>query len=182
VVPPHLFVASILGWLQREQHEIIHYLREENRVLTAQLRNSRMRLTDADRRRLAAAGAPLGRRLLTKVATIVTADTTLRWHRHLIARKWTYSTPRLGRPSVLPEIGRLVVRMASENPSWGYTRLQGALKNLGHRVARSTIATLLKAHLAITAIMHRLQLSCARCETAIARGAARHRAEIGPHL
>jgi hypothetical protein len=80
--------------------EIIRYLREENRALTAQLRNSRMRLTDANRRRLAAAGAPLGRRLLTKVATIVTADTILRWHRHLIARKWTYSRRRLGRPGV----------------------------------------------------------------------------------
>jgi putative transposase len=103
-----------------------------------------MRLTDEQRRRLAAVGAPLGRRLLAKIAAIVTADTILRWHRHLISRKWTYSTRRSGRPSVLPEIRRLVMRMASENPSWGCTRLQGALKNLGHRVARSAIATILK--------------------------------------
>ena len=78
------------------------------------------------------------------MATIVTPDTILRWHRQLIARKWTYPKRRPGRPSVLPEIRRLVVRMATENPSWGYTRIQGALKNLGHRVARSTIATILK--------------------------------------
>jgi putative transposase len=61
-----------------------------------------------------------------QVATIVTADTILRWHRQLIACKWTYSRRREGRPGVLPEIQRLVLRMATENPSWGYSRLQGA--------------------------------------------------------
>jgi putative transposase len=136
--------VSLVGWLQREEHEIIEYLREENRVLKAQLRSQRVRLTDGERRRLAVLGARLGRRILAQVATIVTPDTILRWHRQLIARKWTYSKRRAGRPGVLPEIRRLVVRMATENPGWGYTRLQGALKNLGHRVARSTIATILK--------------------------------------
>jgi putative transposase len=121
-------------------------LREENRVLKAQLRHRRLRLKDNDRRRLAALGERLGRRVLAQVATIVTPDTILRWHRQLIAQKWTYSKRRPGRPSVLPEIRRLVVRMATENPRWGYTRIQGALKNLNHRVARSTIATILKAH------------------------------------
>jgi putative transposase len=94
-------------------------LREENRVLKAQLRHRRLRLTDNDRRRLAALGERLGRRVLAQVATIVTPDTILRWHRHLIARKWTYSKRRPGRPGVLPEIRRLVVRMATENPTWG---------------------------------------------------------------
>jgi hypothetical protein len=145
VIPLQLFVASCLGWLQHEQHEIIQYLREENRVLKAQLRHQRLRLTDDDRRRLAALAARLGRRMLARIATIVTPDTILRWHRQLIARKWTYSKRRRGRPNVLPEIHRLVVRMATENPRWGYTRIQGALKNLNHRVARSTIATILKA-------------------------------------
>jgi putative transposase len=91
----HLFVASVLGWLQREQHEIIQYLREENRVLKVQLGGSRIRLTDAQRRRLARWARLLGRRLLMQVATIVTADTIHRWHRQLIACKWTYS--RIGR-------------------------------------------------------------------------------------
>jgi putative transposase len=144
VIPLHLFVTPLLGWLQREQHDVIQYLREENRVLKAQLRSQRMRFTDEQRRRLAALGAPLGRRLLARMATIVTPDTILRWHRQLIARKWTYLKRRPGRPNVLLEIRRLVVRMATENPTWGYTRIQGALKNLGHRVARSTIATILK--------------------------------------
>lgn len=140
----HLVVASLLGWLQREQSEAIAYLREENRILKGQLRNQRMRLTDDERRRLATIGARLGRRLLTQLATIVTPDTILRWHRQLIARKWTYSNRRPGRPGVLGEIRRLVVRMATENPTWGYSRIQGALKNLGHRVARSTVAEILK--------------------------------------
>jgi putative transposase len=95
---------------------------------------------------LAALGERLGRRVLGQVATIVTPDTILRWHRQLIAQKWTYSKRRPGRPSVLPEIRRLVVRMATENPRWGYTRIEGALRNLNHRVARSTIARILKAH------------------------------------
>jgi putative transposase len=144
VVPLHLLVTLLVGWLQHEQHAVIQYLREENRVLKARLRNQRARFTDDERRRLATLGAPLGRRLLAQVATIVTPDTILRWHRQLIARKWTYAKRRPGRPNVLPEIRRPVVRMATENPSWGYSRLQGALKNLGHRVARSTIATMLK--------------------------------------
>jgi transposase InsO family protein len=144
VVPLQLLVATLMGWFQSGQYEIIEYLREENRVLKTQLRGKRVRLTDDDRRRLAVLGARLGRRILAEVATIVTPDTILRWHRQLIARKWTYPKHRPGRPGVLLEIRRLAVRMATENPSWGYTRIQGALKNLGHRVARSTIAAILK--------------------------------------
>ena len=90
MIPLQLLVASTIGWLQREQHEVIAYLLEENRILKAQLHNERLRLTDDERRRLAALGAPLGRRLLAQVATIVTPDTILHWHRQLIARKWTY--------------------------------------------------------------------------------------------
>ena len=118
MIPVHLFVVSFLGWLQSEQHEIIKYLREENRALKEQLRTSQIRFTDDQRRRLAGLGAPLGRRLLMQIATIVTTDTRLRWHRQLIAQKWTYSTRRPGRPNVLPEIRRLVLQMATENPGW----------------------------------------------------------------
>jgi putative transposase len=65
-------------------------------------------------------------------------------HRRLIEQKWTYRRPT-GRRHVLFEIRRLVERMATENPTWGYTRIQGALKNVGHRVGRSTIRRMLKA-------------------------------------
>jgi putative transposase len=78
------------------------------------------------------------------VATIVTPDTILRWHRLLIARKWTFGRKRPGRPGIMKEVSALIVRMATENPAWGYSRIQGALRNLDHRVARSTVAKVLK--------------------------------------
>ena len=140
-----VLLAALVGWLDRQQQEALAYLIEENRILRGQLRGRRLRLTDDERRRLAVRGHRLGRRGLRQVATIVTPDTILRWHRQLIARKWTYAKGRCGRPGVLAEIRRLVVRMAEENPTWGYTRIRGALKNVGHRVGRSTIARILKA-------------------------------------
>jgi len=82
---------------------------------------------------------------LREIATIVTPDTLLRWHRQLITRKWTYPCGQSSRRVVFAEIRRLVVQMAEENPTWGYTRIQGALKKLGHRVGRSSIARILKA-------------------------------------
>lgn len=140
-----MLLATVLGWLEREQSEVIVFLREENRALKAQLAGRRLRLNDAQRRRLAVLGQRLGRSALREVATLVTPDTILRWHRELIARKWTYARRPRGRPALRAEIRRLAIRMATENPTWGYTRIQGALKNLGHRVARSTIAAVLKA-------------------------------------
>jgi transposase InsO family protein len=140
-----MLLTALLGWLEREQRDVIAFLREENRVLKAQLAGRRLHLNDGQRRRLAVLGQRLGRAVLREVATLVTPDTILRWHRELIARKWTYTRQRPGRPGVIAEIRRLVLRMATENPGWGYTRIQGALKNVGHRVARSTIAAILKA-------------------------------------
>jgi hypothetical protein len=138
-------LMAFAGWWRDQQQEAVAYLVEENRILRRQLRGRRLHLTDEDRRRLARRGQRLGRRVLCQVATIVTPDTILRWHRQLIARKWTYAKERRGRSGVLAEIRRLVVRMAEENPTWGYTRIRGALKNMGHRVGRSTIARILKA-------------------------------------
>ena len=83
---------------------------------------------------------------MRQIATIVTPDTILAWHRKLIAAKWTYSHKRVGRPGVMKEIRKLIVLMAQENPSWGYSRIQGQLKHLDHRVARNTIAKVLREH------------------------------------
>jgi putative transposase len=82
---------------------------------------------------------------LGQVATLVTPDTILRWHRELVARKWTYRGARASRVGLQARIRSLVLRMATDNPTWGYTRMQGALKNVGHHVGRSTIARILKA-------------------------------------
>jgi len=114
-------LAALVGWLDQRQYDAVAYLMEENRILREHV-SGRIRLTDAERRRLAAHGHRLGRRRLGEVATIVTPDTILRWHRQLIASRWTYAKRRGGRPGVLAEIRRLVVRMAEENPTWGYTR------------------------------------------------------------
>ena len=144
--PLQLLLATFTGWVNREQGQIVAYLVEENRVLREQLGERRLRLTDNQQRRLAAKGKPLGWRLLHRVATIVTPDTIMRWHRRLIAAKWTHPSKRVGRPGIIKAIRELIVRMATDNAGWGYCRIQGELKKLDHRVARSTIAKTLKEH------------------------------------
>ena len=148
-VPPPLAFCLLLfsGWVNRNQQAVIDYLLEENRVLRAVNGSRRLRLTDDQRRRLAVKGKVLGRRQLAAVAGIVTPDTILRWYRRLVAKKYDGSkTRRPGRPPTKPDIAALVVRMATENPTWGYTRIRGGLKHLGHDVARNTIKAILKDH------------------------------------
>ena len=142
--PWQILVASLAGWITRQQDAVIDYLREENRVLKQQLGRRRLRLTDDQRRRLAVRGKVIGRRTLAEIASLVTPDTILRWHRQLIAQKWTHKRRSPGRRRVMKTIADLAVRMARENPRWGYTRIQGALKNVGHRVGRTTVANILK--------------------------------------
>ena len=145
-LPLRLLFLSISGWVHRQQQEVVDYLVEENRVLREQIGDRKLRLTDDQRRRLAAKGIKLGRRILQQVALIVSPDTILRWHRRLIASKWTYPKKGIGRPGVMVEIRSLIVKMAEENSTWGYCRIQGALKNLGHIVAASTVRNILKEH------------------------------------
>ena len=145
--PFRFLIISLAGWVNEQQQYAIDYLREENRVLRAQLGSRRLRLTDAQRRSLAARAVLLGRKILSDVATIVTPATLLNWHRRLIARKYDGSVQRgPGRPGTAKQIEDLVIRMAKENRDWGYLRIQGALANLGHQIARSTIADILKRH------------------------------------
>lgn len=133
--------------MNHRQLQMIKYLREENRILREQLGEIRLQLTDDQRRRLAAKAKGLGRKLLAHIATIVTRETLLRWHQRLIAQKYDGSGKRfLGRPRTAADIEKVVVQMAKENRDWGYRRIQGALSNLGHELARSTIADILKRH------------------------------------
>jgi hypothetical protein len=127
--------------------QVIDDLLEENRVLRAAHGPRRVRLTDDQRRRLAVKGKVLGGRRLADIAGIVTPDTILRWYRRLVAKQYDGSTTRRpGRPSTTPNIAALVVRMATENPTWGDTRIRGGLKCLCHDVARNTINAILKDH------------------------------------
>jgi len=145
--PFRFVVISIAGWMNQQQQHAIDYLREENRVLREQLGGRRLRLNDGQRRRLAAKAKGLGRRVLAEIATIVTPETLLAWHRKLIAQKYDGSGKRRpGRPRTAREIEALVVRMAVENRDWGYSRILGALSNLRHKLARGTIANILKQH------------------------------------
>jgi putative transposase len=133
--------------MNQRQLQVIDYLREENRVLREQLGGRRVRLNDDQRRRLAVRAKALGRKILAEVATIVTPETLLAWHRKLIAQKYDGTAHRSpGRPRTAREIEALVVRMAEENRDWGYRRIEGALSNLGHELARSTIAQILERH------------------------------------
>ena len=134
----------VAGWINRHQQAVIEYLEAENRSLREQLGKKRIRWTDAQRRRLAEKAKAIGRSGLRALDTIVTPDTLLRWYRNLVAAKYDGSSKRgPGRPRTKPEIAKLIIRMARENPSWGYTRLRGALYNLGHEVARNTVKSIL---------------------------------------
>ena len=146
IQPFHLLVIALAGWLNRQQQVVIDYLIEENRVLKEQLGGQRLRFTDEQRMRLAMKAKLLGRRGLDELETLVTPDTLLAWHRKLIAQKWTYARQGPGRPRVAQEITDLVLRMARENTSWGYDRIQGALANLGHVIAPNTVKNILKRH------------------------------------
>src|ERR1043166_9272633 len=129
--PFRFVVIALSGWMNGRQLLLIHYLREENRVLREQLGEKRLRFTDDQRRRLAAKAKALGRKLLVELGTIVTPETLLAWHRRLIAQKYDRSKKRgPGRPRTAEEIEALVVRLAKENRTWGYRRIQGALANL----------------------------------------------------
>jgi hypothetical protein len=135
----HVLIAMVAGWLQRHQQQVMTYLLVENRILKAQLGGRRLRLTDTQRHHLAALAHPLGRQRLKEIATIATPDTLLRWYKRLIAQKFDGSKQRhpLGRPRVPEEIEQLVVRMADENATWGYRRIQGALANLAQQEGTS---------------------------------------------
>ena len=105
----------LCGWVNRQQLDVIDYLKEENRVLREILGEQRLRFTDAQRRRLAEKAKRLGRKVLNDIASIVAPDTLMAWHRKLIAMKWDHTDKRgPGRPRIMSNIAALIVRMASE--------------------------------------------------------------------
>ena len=120
----------------------IAVLRHQLRVLRRQV--SRPRLRPIDRAFLAASARLLPRNRWASF--LVTPQTLLRWHRELVGRKWTYCGAKIGRPPIDPELSAIVVRLARENPRWGYVRIQGELRNLGIRIGATTIRRLLRAH------------------------------------
>jgi putative transposase len=127
---------------EREKEIEILLLRHQLRVLERQV--ARPTLKPADRALLAAFSRVLPRRAW-KTSLLWTPATLLRWHRELVARRWTYPHRRPGRPPTRAEVRALVVRLARENLGWGYRRIQGELVGLGIKLAASTVWTILKA-------------------------------------
>jgi hypothetical protein len=143
---PLAFIVFLLaGWISRQQLIVIEYLKAENRMLRERLKERSIRFSDRERALLARKAFGIPRKILLELGTIVTPDTLLRWHRQLIARKFDFSRRgKPGRPRTMRVITELIVRMALENLHWGYTRIRGALGNLGYEVGRGTIANVLR--------------------------------------
>ena len=142
----YLFMIRVFGWLmllgrsQCSKDAEIMVLRHEVAVLRRQV--ARPKLDWADRAILAALARWMPAVLRTH--RLVTPGTVLAWHRRLIQRKWTYPN-RPGRPRISPEIRELALRLAQENPAWGYRRVHGELSRLGYQVSDATIRRILRA-------------------------------------
>jgi len=143
----YLVVRCVLGCLMvRGRHEVskdaeLLVLRHENAVLRRQV--GRVRYQPGDRLWLAGLSRLIPRHRWA-VVFAVTLATLLAWHRRLVARKWDYTSRRPpGRPRTAAAIRKLVIRMATENPTWGHRRVQGELVKLGHRIAASTVRQIL---------------------------------------
>jgi hypothetical protein len=152
VIPLQLLLCAVLGWLEREQRDVIAFLREENRALKRQLVGRRLRSNDAQRRRLAVLGQRLGRHVHGEFATLVTPDTILRWHRELVDRKWTSCCPKtrsgeLFRTISAPELER----------RWARRFAGSGVPNLGPKTATVTPTSAMTA-----ARRRRASASCRR--------------------
>jgi transposase len=135
-----LFELAALALRSERAHEVeILVLRHQLHVLRRQVK--RPDLKPPDRVILAAASRVLPKRRWRSL--LVRPETILRWHRALVACRWTYPR-RQGRPPKPEELRRLVIRLAEENPSWGYRRIQGELKHLGIPIAPSTVWSILR--------------------------------------
>ncbi|MEU5850678.1 integrase [Saccharopolyspora shandongensis] len=143
----HAFaVLRLLPMTDHEKDVEILALRHQLTILQRQLGDQRLQLRPEDRAFLAALLVPLARTTLRRLRLLVSPDTVLRWHRDLVKRRHARASAHRGpgRPRTLVSIRRLVLRLAAENPSWGYRRIHGELALLGIKVAPSAVWEILK--------------------------------------
>ena len=142
-MPWKRMLAYINGGVDENLLRRIEYLLEENRVLRNQIQK-RILLTDHERRTLAERAIALGK-LMADTVTIVKPETILKRHRTLVAKKFDGSRfrKRHGRPCTQAKLEDLVVRLARDNPSWGYDRIAGAVHNLGHNISDQAVGNIL---------------------------------------
>ncbi len=140
-------LAYVTGLVNQKLLLQNEYLIAENRILRSHL-PQRLKLSDPQRSTLAEVGKRLGRKALADVAVVAKPETILAWYRRLIAQKFDGSRFRKapGRPPLSREVVELIVRMARENPGWGYDRIVGALYNLGYTVCDQTAGNVLRRH------------------------------------
>ncbi|WP_394378378.1 integrase core domain-containing protein [Saccharopolyspora spinosa] len=140
-------MLRLLPMSDRDKDVEILALRHQITVLERQLGQARVRFTPADRAIMAALLYPLPRNLLHRLRLLVRPDTVLRWHRNLVTRRHaTLSKPkRPGRPRIIRSIRALMLRLAKDNPSWGYRRIHGELLILEVKVAASTVWEIVQA-------------------------------------
>jgi putative transposase len=142
----YLMLVRMLGWLallaRTDSAKDAEILMLRHEVAVLRRTNARPKLTWPDRAVFSALSRLLPAPL--RQLRLVTPRTLLRWHAQLVARRWTYPHRRPGRPPTPPPIRNLVLRMARENPRWGYRRIQGELIGLGYSVAASTVWKILK--------------------------------------
>jgi hypothetical protein len=144
--PWKLLIVAIAGWMNRQQQDVIQYLRTENQVLREKLGGKRLILNESQKCRLATAAVKLGRDLLRQFGTLFSPDTLLRWHKWMIARKYDGSGKRGPAPKKANPIRKLVLEMAAANPSWGYGHIHGELKKLKYDVSWQTVRRVMLAH------------------------------------
>ncbi len=140
-------LAYVTGLVNQQLILQSEYLAAENLILRSHL-PKRLRLTDPQRSTLAEIGKRLGRSALKQIACVAKPDTILAWYRRLIAQKFDASKNRAypGRPAAGLEVSGLVVRMAKENPTWGYNRIVGSLSNLGWKLSDQTVGNILRRY------------------------------------
>ncbi|MFO0937125.1 MAG: hypothetical protein U0798_11490 [Gemmataceae bacterium] len=146
--PWQFFLAILTGWINEYSRRQIDYLHTEVTILKETFGTKRSRLTNDQRRRLAAKGKAHGRKGLAEIGSFFSPDTILRWHRQLIAEKWTYPDDQkpVGRLTTSKVIVDLILQWARENPTWGYDRTADSLTNVGHQVSDQTVGNILKGH------------------------------------